>query len=605
MRDKTKKDISSLCLCVSVVKPSSSLFRIFSHYVTMYPMHRPLFRFSLCLLSIIILISCTEVPMQTQPSPPDAGLDTINAENLAQHIQTLASDEFEGRLPGSKGEELTIEYLTDQFTQLGISPGNPSGSYLQAVPLVGITLTNQPHLTLSSASQTTTLDSSDQFVAWTKRVVEEASIEDSDLVFVGYGVVAPEFDWNDYKDLDVAGKTVIMLVNDPPVPDPNDPSTLDQNTFGGRAMTYYGRWTYKFEQAARMGAAGCLVIHETGPAGYPWEVVSGSWTGEQFDLVTPDKNLSRCAVEGWLTSEEATQLFARSGHEFESLKQSAVTRDFTPVPLNVKASLSLQNELRTIDSSNVLAKLEGSDPDLKDEYVIYMGHWDHLGKDENKDGDQIYNGAVDNATGIASLLELARAFARLETRPRRSLLFLATTAEESGLLGSRYYGENPLYPLARTLAAINMDAMNVLGPTQDITVVGLGNSTLDEILQEAAQIQGRTVRPDPELEKGFFYRSDHFSLAKQGIPSLYTDPGVDYIDKPEDWGLKLREEYTNNRYHKPADEYDPSWDLSGMVEDLRLLFRVGYQIANQDTYPEWKFGTEFRALREQQLNAGQ
>jgi len=541
--------------------------------------------------------------MQTQPSPPDAGLDTINADNLAQHIQTLASDEFEGRLPGSKGEELTIEYLTDQFTQLGLSPGNPSGSYLQPVPLVGITLTNDPHLTLSSPSGTTTLDSSGQFIAWTKRVVEEASISDSDLVFVGYGVVAPEFDWNDYKDLDVAGKTVIMLVNDPPVPDPDDPSMLDQNTFGGRAMTYYGRWTYKFEQAARMGAAGCLVIHETGPAGYPWEVVSGSWSGEQFDLVTPDKNLSRCAVEGWLTSEEATKLFARSGHDLESLKQSAVTRKSTPVPLNVKASIALENELRTIDSSNLLAKLEGSDPNLKDEYVIYMGHWDHLGKDESLDGDQIYNGAVDNASGIASLLELARAFARQETRPRRSLLFLATTAEESGLLGSRYYGENPLYPLAQTLAAINMDAMNVLGPTRDITVVGLGNSTLDEILQEAAQIQGRTVRPDPEPEKGFFYRSDHFSLAKQGIPSLYTDPGVDYIDKPEDWGLKLREEYTNNRYHKPADEYDPSWDLSGMVEDLRLLFRVGYQIANQDTYPEWKFGTEFRALREQQLNA--
>ena len=540
--------------------------------------------------------------MTTQPSPPEAGLDSINADTLAEHIQILASDKFEGRLPGSRGEELTTDYLTRQFTQLGLSPGNPSGSYLQQVPLVGITLTNEPELTLTAESGTkTTLDSSEQFVAWTKRVVEETSIEDSELVFVGYGVVAPEFDWDDYKDLDVTGKTVVMLINDPPVPDPNDPSKLDDDTFGGRAMTYYGRWTYKFEQAARMGARGALVIHETGPAGYPWEVVSGSWSGEQFDLVTPDKNLSRCAVEGWLTYEEASKIFQMSGHDLESLKPSTITRDFTPVPLNVKASLSLNNELRTIDSANVLAKLEGSDPTLKDEYTIYMGHWDHLGKDEGLDGDEIYNGAVDNATGIAGLLELAQAFTQLETRPRRSLLFLATTAEESGLLGSRYYGENPLYPLARTLAAVNMDAMNVLGPTRDITVVGLGNSTLDEIVQDAAQIQNRTVRPDPEPEKGFFYRSDHFSLAKQGIPSLYTDPGVDYIDKPEDWGLKLREEYTNNRYHKPADEYDPSWDLSGLVEDLRLLFRVGYQIANQDTYPEWKPGTEFRALRQQQL----
>ena len=543
-----------------------------------------------------------------QPSPPDQGLNTINAENLAQHIQKLSSDEFEGRLPGSKGEERTLDYLVRHFTDLGLSPGDPSGSYLQKVPLVGITLSTEPQLTLSTGPKKFTLQSSAQFVAWTKRVVEKASIQDSDLIFVGYGVVAPEFNWDDYKDADVTGKTVVMLINDPPVPDPDDASKLDETVFAGKAMTYYGRWTYKYEMAAQKGARGCLLIHETGPAGYPWEVVSGSWSGEQFDLITPDKNLSRCAVEGWLTYQEASKLFQLGGHDLEALKKAAVNRDFTPLPLGVKASLSIENKLRTIDSYNVIAKLEGSHPELKEEYVIYLAHWDHLGRDPNRKGDQIYNGAVDNATGTAGLVAIAKGFTRLETPPRRSLLFLAVTAEEQGLLGSRYYGENSLYPLERTVAAINMDAMNVLGPTHDVTVIGLGNSSLDDVVDAVAREQGRSVRPDPEPEKGFFYRSDHFNFAKQGIPSLFVDPGVDYVGRPEGWGLKLREEYTRQHYHKPSDEYDPTWDLSGLVEDLHLLFEVGYRVANQDRYPEWNLGTEFRAKRErmlQEANLGQ
>ncbi len=551
----------------------------------------------------VAFISCARVESPTikQPSPPEAGLKSLSAENLARHIQTLASDEFEGRLPGSRGEELTITYLADQFKKFGLQPGNPDGSYFQNVPLVGITADPHMQLTFNKGSQRIAFHYGDEFMAWTKRVVEETGIDHSEVVFVGYGVVAPEFDWDDYKGLDVKGKTLIMLVNDPPIPDPHDPSKLDEKMFGGKAMTYYGRWTYKYEIAAQKGAAACFIIHETGPAGYPWEVVSGSWSGEQFDLVAPDKNMSRCAVEGWLTIESARKLFRWAGQDLDALKKKAISRQFRPVPLGIQATISITNQLRTVDSHNVIAKLEGSDARLKDEIVVYMAHWDHLGRDPSLKGDQIYNGAVDNASGVAGLLELAEAFAQLETPPRRSILFLAVTAEEQGLLGSRYYAEHPVYPLVKTVAAINMDGLNVLGRTRDITIIGYGNSTLDDLVQAVAREQGRVVRPDPEPEKGFFYRSDHFNFAKQGVPALYTDPGVDYIGRPAGWGLRMREKYTAENYHKPSDEYDPHWDLSGAIEDLHLLFEVGYRVANEDAYPQWKPGTEFKAKRERML----
>ncbi|MFQ5930622.1 MAG: M28 family metallopeptidase, partial [Acidobacteriota bacterium] len=390
-------------------------------------------------------------------------------------------------------------------------------------------------------------------------------------------------------------------VNDPPVPTPTDPSQLDENMFGGKAMTYYGRWTYKYEIAAEKGAEGCFIVHETGPAGYPWEVVKGGWSGEQFDLVAPDKNLSRCAVEGWLTYEKAKELFQLAGHDLEALKEAAARRDFKPVPLGLKASLSVKNTLRPISSKNVVAKLEGGDPNLRDQYVVYMAHWDHLGKNPTLKDDQIYNGARDNASGTAGLLEIAEAFTKLERPPRRSLLFLASTAEEQGLLGSRYYAEKSLYPLTRTVAVINMDILNVLGKTKDVIIIGMGNSTLDDAVEAAAREQGRTVRPDPEPEKGFYYRSDHFSFAKQGVPALYVHRGVDYVGKPEGWGLQMREEYTSEYYHKPSDEFDSNWDLSGAVEDLQLLLQVGYLVANEEKYPEWSPGTEFKARREQML----
>lgn len=548
-------------------------------------------------------ISCatTDSPVTRQPSPPEAGLSSINTDGLTRHIQKLASDEFEGRLPGTKGEELTVNYIADQLKALGLQPGNTDGTYVQKVPLVGITADLAMPLTFSAGAKKLSLKYGDEFVGWTKRVVEASSLEDSNVVFVGYGVVAPEFDWDDYKGLDVKDKTLIMLINDPPLPDPGDPSKLDEKLFGGKAMTYYGRWTYKFEIAAQKGAKGCFIIHETKPAAYPWGVVQGSWTGEQFDLVTPDKNMRRCAAEGWLSYDSAKKLFQLAGQDLEALKKAAISRDFKPVSLSAKAALSVKNTLRTIDSANVIAKLGGSDPKVKDQYVIYVAHWDHLGKDTTLPGDQIFNGAVDNATGIAGLLELAEGFTKLPTPPRRSLLFMAVTAEEQGLLGSRYYAENPLYPLTKTVAVINMDAMNVLGRTKDVTIIGMGNSTLDDVAQAVASEQGRAVRPDPEPEKGSFYRSDHFNFAKQGVPALYLDGGIDYVGRPEGWGLQMIDKFTQENYHKPSDEVKPDWDLSGLVEDLQLLFQVGYRVANEDKYPEWKPGTEFKAKREQML----
>ncbi len=440
-----------------------------------------------------------------------AAIDSIKGDEIAAHIKTLASDEYEGRAPASKGEELTIKYLADQFKKLGLKPGNADGTYLQRVPLVGITADPSASLVFSRDGRREALKYADDFQAVTRRMVDEASINE-DLVFVGYGVVAPEFNWDDYKGVDVKGKVLVMLINDPPVP--------DEHIFGGKAMTYYGRWTYKYEIAAEKHAAGCLIIHETGPAGYPWGVIKGSWTGEQFTLVTPDKNMGRAAVEGWITREKAEALFKMAGKDFEVLKKEAATSEFRPVDLGVKASLTIKSRIRTIDSHNVLAKLEGSDPKLKDDYVVYTAHWDHLGIGPAVNGDRIYNGAVDNASGCAGLLELAKAFARLSPPPRRSILFLSVTAEEKGLLGSRYYAENPAYPLTKTVANINIDGMNVLGKTKDIIVIGLGNSTLDDYVKQAAGAQGRTVKPDEEAEKRSYYRSDHFNFPKVGVPAL-------------------------------------------------------------------------------------
>ena len=561
----------------------------------------------------ITLAACrgdSEAPQRSQPGAPasgvsaadsaDAALPKIDGQVILDRTKVLSSDEYEGRAPGTKGEELTVTYLENAFRTLGLQPGNTDGTYIQTVPLVGITATNTEPLTITGKAQARGFKWGDEVVAWSKHVAPTAEIRNSELIFAGYGVEAPEYGWNDFKDVDVTGKTIVVLVNDPQLPDPDDPSKLDPKMFNGKAMTYYGRWTYKYEQGARKGAAGILVVHETEPAGYPFSVVQGNLK-EKFDLVTPDKNMGRASIEGWITLDAAKRIFQMAGQDFDALKKRALTREFRPVPLGLRASLALRNTMRTVESRNVLAKLEGSDPDRKDEYVVYTSHWDHLGVGAPVKGDRIYNGALDNASGVASLLEIARAFTEAQPRPRRSILFLMVTAEEQGLLGSQHYAVTPVYPLAKTVANINIDGVNQWGRTRDITVVGMGASDLDDYLRDAAAVQGRTLRPDPEPEKGFYYRSDHFNFAKVGVPALYTDSGVEYIGKGPEYGRQKRDEYTNVDYHQPSDEVKPDWDLSGAVEDAQLMYLVGYRVANADKLPEWKPGNEFKAKRDEML----
>jgi Zn-dependent M28 family amino/carboxypeptidase len=514
----------------------------------------------------------------------------ISGDTLLAEIEQLASDEFGGRAPGSDGETRTVAYLTEQFEALGLEPGNPDGTWVQNVPLVGITPLEGDTMAVSLDGETRTLEPGADYVAYTKRVVDEVDV-DAEFVFVGYGAVAPEYGWDDFKDLDVSGKILLFLVNDPP----------SEGRFGGAAMTYYGRWTYKHEIAAERGAAGALVIHETGPAGYPWEVIGSSPYGESFDLVADDRNMGRAAIEGWIKRDTTAALFEMAGLDFDAEKAKAAEPTFQPVPLGVTGRTRVRNRLRTIDSQNVVAKVSGTE--APDEVVLYMAHWDHLGTDTSLTGDQIYNGAADNATGTAGLIELGRAFIVGEP-PRRTVLLLAVTAEEQGLLGSRYYGEHPLYPAAETVAALNMDVLSQWGRTRDLTVVGMGQSGLDDVAAEIAGRLGRVLTPDPEPEKGFYYRSDHFSFARVGIPAFYADPGVDYPDKPAGYGLEKREEYTANDYHAVSDEVKPDWDLTGALDDLTFMYHLGARLAATDEWPEWSETSEFRAIREAHRPSG-
>ena len=542
--------------------------------------------------ALVLTVACAGGAAQEGGSgaaaPPAEIAAGISAETLLAATETLASDEFEGRAPGSEGETKTVAFLTEQFSALGLTPGNPDGTWVQQVPLVGITPLPGDRLVVTAGGESRTLEPAADYVATTKHVVDEVSVSDAEFVFVGYGARAPEYDWDDFGETDLGGKILLFLVNDPPLDD----------IFGGPAMTYYGRWTYKHEIAAELGAAGAFVIHETGPAGYPWEVVGSTPYAESFDLVAADDNLSRATVEGWVQRATAEMLFEMAGLDFETAKQQAADRAFQPIPLGVTGSLRIRNELRRIESDNVVARIEGSG--APDEVVMYVAHWDHMGVDPNLEGDQIFNGAADNATGTAGLIEIARAFLEAPQPPRRSILFLAVTAEEQGLLGSRHYGENPLYPAAQTVAALNMDVLNQWGRTRDLTIVGMGQSGLDAVAAEVAAGLGRTLAPDPEPEKGFYYRSDHFSFARVGIPAFYADPGVEYIGKPEGYGIEKRTEYNVNDYHQVSDEVKPDWDLSGALEDLTFLYRMGARLADGDEWPAWSETSEFRAVREAQ-----
>jgi Zn-dependent M28 family amino/carboxypeptidase len=533
--------------------------------------------------------------------PPQQAFDAIDSAGLLAHIKVLGSDKFEGRAPGSAGEKLSVEYITAQFKKLGLKPGNPDGSYTQEVPLAGILGTASAQFTIGNEKMK--LRSPNDFVAFTQRITPEVEVKDSDVVFVGYGIVAPEYGWDDFKGVDVKGKTLVFLINDPPIPDPNDPSKLDDKMFKGKAMTYYGRWTYKYEIAAEKGAVAAVIVHETIPAAYPWSVVENSNAKENFVIDAPDKNMNTVGIRSWITLETARKLFsAAAGQNYDTLKKAALSRDFKPVSLGAKADFKLQNKIQHFKSHNVVGKLEGSDPQRKDDYVIYSAHWDHLGRDPHLKGDQIYNGALDNASGVASILEIARAFTKLPQAPPRSILFMATTAEEANLLGAKYYAERPLYPLDHTLADINIDIVNPWGKTRDIEDISAGNSTLDDLLAQAAQSQGRIAKPNSEPEKGSFFRADNFEFAKAGVPALYIgSKPKDYIGRPADYGQKKSDDYTLHHYHQVSDEVNPAWDLSGAVQDDQLLFQVGYEVANGDQYPSWIPSAEFKARRDEMM----
>ena len=542
----------------------------------------------------ICLLAADELAERLQPA-----LEAITPDGLLAHIKVLASDEFEGRAPGTKGEELSVKYITDQFKQIGLKPGNPDGTYTQEVPLAGIK--SEPQMLFVAGDKTIDLKNQDDFVASSARLQPEIKIDNSDVVFVGYGVVAPEYGWDDYKGVDVRGKTLLMLIGDPPVPDPKDPSKLDEQMFKGKAMTYYGRWTYKYEIAAKKGAAAAIIVHETEPAAYPWQVVRSSWGKENFELDNPNKNMDAVEARSWITRDVAKKLFADCGQDFDALKKSAVTKGFRPVTLKATATIEIKQQIRSFKSHNVIGKLEGGDPKLRDEYIIYTAHWDHLGRHPELQGDQIFNGAIDNASGVASVLQLAAAFTKLNPPTKRSLLFMATTAEEAGLLGAKYYAEHPLYPLEKTLADINIDGINPWGKTHDLEDVTNGNSTLDDLLGQAAARQGRVMKPNSEPEKGGFYRIDSFEFAKAGVPVLHAARGIEIIGKPPGYGKQKRDEFVAKHYHQPSDEVDPNWDLSGAVQDIQLLFEVCYQVANGDKFPEWKAGSEFKSKRDTML----
>ncbi|NSL85440.1 M28 family peptidase [Chitinophaga sp. Mgbs1] len=515
-----------------------------------------------------------------------AAIRAINATSFAKHIQVLASDAFEGRKPFTRGEDSTIQYLAAQFRQLGLKPGN-GNSYFQEVPMVNIASRPAGNMVIKGSSGEVSLQYLDDYVAATRRVQEQVTVSNSALVFAGYGIVAPEYGRNDYAGLDVKGKTVIVMIN--------DPGFADSTLFKGRTMTYYGRWTYKFEEASRQGATGVIIIHETAAASYPWKVVRSGWSNSKLYLQTADNNMSRTALEGWITQDAARRIFQLAGVS-PDIMQQARNKDFKPVDLHLQTSLVINNTIKKSTSHNVLAILPGAR--RPQECVVYSAHWDHFGIGEAVKGDSIYNGAVDNATGTAGLLELATAFTRLKQKPARSVLFLSVTGEEQGLLGSEYYASHPVFAPEKTVADINLDVLNTFGITSDVTVIGYGQSELDEYAQCAAAKQHRIIVKEANPEGGWFFRSDHFNFAKKGIPGLYIGPGNDISGKEPGSGKEQTAAYNRLRYHSPADEFNPAtWVMDGMVTDVRLLFDVGYTLSNETGFPQWKTGSEFKAYR--------
>jgi Zn-dependent M28 family amino/carboxypeptidase len=524
-----------------------------------------------------------QAPSRAQGSP------VIDESVYRAHIARLSTDEFGGRKPGTEGEKLTLAYLEAEFRKLGLQPGNGK-SFLQEVPMVEITAGSDAALKLTTGSDNADLVFRQDMVIWTKRVKAAESLTESPLVFVGHGVTAPEYGWDDYAGIDMKGKTALILINDPGF------ATKDESLFRGRAMTYYGRWTYKFEEAARRGAAGAIIVHQSEPASYGWDTVVNSWSTPQLDHATADGNAGRVAIEGWITESAARALFSANGMSLEDAVKRANTRGFRAQPLKSTVTASVRNAIRRTNSHNLAALLPGSK--RPGEYIVYMAHWDHLGRLPGCSGDCVMNGAVDNATGTSGLLAIADAFVRSGKKPERSVVFLAVTLEESGLLGSAYYVDNPLFPLARTVAAFNMDAMYFGGPTRDVTVINIGASELENYLADAAKAQGRVLQAEPTPERGYFFRSDHFNFAKRGVPALYIKSGIEDRERGAEWRQKYYDDFTAQKYHKVGDEYSPDADLRGGVEDLALLYAVGARLAAEKTFPNWYPDSEFRAARD-------
>lgn len=544
----------------------------------------------------IVIVSFIAFSCGTGENKSSDPSSVITEAGFDKHISVLSSDEYEGRGPFSPAEAKTINYLKDQFIDMGLEPGN-GDSYFQDVPVVNIKTEVPETFTISGNGQDLELTYREDFTFASQWMDDEITVENSELVYAGYGVVAPEYGWNDYEGVDVKGKTVVVLVNDPGF------GLGDTTLFKGDAMTYYGRWTYKYEEAARQGAKGVLIVHNTVPAGYPWQVVRNSWSGESLYLTSEDGNHSSCALEGWVTNATARKLFDMAGEEFAEFRSMARSGDFKAKPMGLSYSVTMKNTWEENVTKNVAAVQPGTD--LKDEYIIYSAHWDHLGIGPANDGDSIYNGAHDNASGTAGVLEIAKAFANLETKPKRSVLFLIVTAEEQGLLGSAYYAENPIYPLEKSVANINIDGLHEYGELKDLTIVGYGQSDMDDYAREEAQTQGRYILEDQEAGKGYFFRSDHFSFAKVGIPALYAYGDVEHMDpeKGKEYVAEKKLDYLTNSYHLPADEYNKEeWDLSGMVFDSKLLFNIGLKISNESSFPKWKEGSEFKAIREAYMN---
>lgn len=523
--------------------------------------------------------------------PPSAEIDETG---FRDDVRILASDDFEGRKPGTPGEEKTVAYVVAELRKLGLKPGN-GDSYLQQVPLVEILAGGDATLVISGRSAVKPLAYGKDMVIWTKRELPEGSLHHSELVFVGYGIVAPEYEWNDYAGLDVHGKTVVVMVNDPGY------GTHDPKVFRGNAETYYGRWTYKVEEAARQGAAGILMIHDTGAAGYAWNVVVNGRTGPQLEAVTTDGNARRAAIEGWVSAAAANALFTQAGLDFAALTGAAARPGFKAIPMGLAADASVHNTVRRFTSPNIVALLPGAG--RKHEYVIYTAHWDHLGRQPAQAGGAIFNGAVDNASGVAGLLMLAQSFSRTRPAAERSIAFVVFTAGEAGLLGSAYYVENPIFPLRETAAVLNLDALHIGGPTRDVMIIGYGNSELEDYLREAALLQGREVHPDPTPEQGLYYRSDQFSFARSGVPALYAKAGLDDSARGPAWGQAQLNDYMAHRYHQTGDKYSADWDVRGTVDDLRLYYEVGNRVARSRRFPRWYPNSEFRVGRNPERQA--